>query len=206
MKEKLLCSGNKDKIDNLNIVFQDSTKELLQCRRKSLQYLADCYGYDFQKPFKVTGILGKFTANSIKKITGDDNGILLVCKGFNVNCVELHNGKFEVDVERGYVYSIDSYYAKYNFEADRKSGELAFYNIYLNRIELRFTIVLFDLSYLSHVCIPLPIRDMNECFTLDAIEHDKTVRKLFERMVDNLLEECKKEDEERKCDVISNHG
>lgn len=44
------------------------------------------------------------------------------------------------------------------------------------------------------------------CFTLDAIEHDKTVRKLFERMVDNLLEECKKEDEERKCDVISNHG
>lgn len=47
---------------------------------------------------------------------------------------------------------------------------------------------------------------LETCFTLDAIEHDKTVRKLFERMVDNLLEECKKEDEERKCDVISNHG
>ena len=26
------------------------------------------------------------------------------------------------------------------------------------------------------------------CFTLDAIEHDKTVRKLFENMVDGLLE------------------
>lgn len=33
---------------------------------------------------------------------------------------------------------------------------------------------------------------LETCFTLDAIEHDKTVRKLFERMVDNLLEECKK--------------
>lgn len=42
--------------------------------------------------------------------------------------------------------------------------------------------------------------------TLDAIEHDKTIRKLFERMVDNLLEECRKGYEERKCDVISNHG
>ena len=39
---------------------------------------------------------------------------------------------------------------------------------------------------------------LETCFTLDAIEHDKTVRKLFERMVDNLLEECKKEDEESR--------
>ena len=46
---------------------------------------------------------------------------------------------------------------------------------------------------------------LDTCFTLDAIEHDKTVRKLFERMVDNLLEECRKENEERQCDVISNH-
>lgn len=29
---------------------------------------------------------------------------------------------------------------------------------------------------------------LNSCFTLDAIEHDKTVRKLFESMVDSLLE------------------
>ncbi len=47
---------------------------------------------------------------------------------------------------------------------------------------------------------------LDTCFTLDAIEHDKTVRKLFERMVDNLLEECRKENEERQCDVISNHA
>ena len=47
---------------------------------------------------------------------------------------------------------------------------------------------------------------LETCFTLDAIEHDKTVRKLFERMVDNLLEEYRKENEERQCDVISNHA
>ena len=29
---------------------------------------------------------------------------------------------------------------------------------------------------------------LDSCFTLDAIEHDKTVRRLFEGMVDNLLE------------------
>lgn len=43
---------------------------------------------------------------------------------------------------------------------------------------------------------------LDTCFTLDAIEHDKTVRKLFERMVDNLLEEYRKENEERQCDVL----
>lgn len=46
---------------------------------------------------------------------------------------------------------------------------------------------------------------LETCFTLDAIEHDKTVRKLFERMVDNLLEDSRKEYEERQRDVISNH-
>ena len=29
---------------------------------------------------------------------------------------------------------------------------------------------------------------LDGCFTLDAIEHDKTVRKLFETMVDSLLD------------------
>lgn len=38
---------------------------------------------------------------------------------------------------------------------------------------------------------------LENCFTLDAIEHDKTVRRLFEHMVDNLLEEYRKENEER---------
>lgn len=38
---------------------------------------------------------------------------------------------------------------------------------------------------------------LENCFTLDAIEHDKTVRRLFEHIVDNLLEEYRKENEER---------
>lgn len=67
MKENLLNSGNKEEADNLNIIFPDATKELLQYRKKALQYVANNYGYDFQKPFKVTGLLGKFTAKALKK-------------------------------------------------------------------------------------------------------------------------------------------
>lgn len=129
MKKNLLHSGNKEHIDELNIVFENTLKELLQCRRKALQFLACRYGYDFQKPFKVTGLLGKFTANSIKKMTGSYDGILLVCKGTKVRCVELNRGKFNVDVELAYSYSIDGYCAKYDFEADRKSGKLGVFII-----------------------------------------------------------------------------
>lgn len=130
MKENLLHSGNKEYIDELNIVFDNALKELLQCRRKALQFIACCYGYDFQKPFKVTGLLGKFTTNSIKKITGSNSGILLVCKGTEVRCVELNAGNFDVEVPREtYKYSIDHYYVKYDFEADRKSGKLGVFII-----------------------------------------------------------------------------
>ena len=130
MKENLLHSGNKERINELNIVFDNALKELLQCRRKALQFLACCYGYDFQKPFKVTGLLGKFTANSIKKMTGSYDGILLVCKRTEVRCVELNGGVFEVKIPRDkYKYSIAEYYTKGDFEADRKSGKLGVFII-----------------------------------------------------------------------------
>ena len=130
MKENLLHSDNKERINELNIVFDNALKELLQCRRKALQFLACCYGYDFQKPFKVTGLLGKFTANSIQKMTGSYDGILLVCKGTEVRCVELNTGKFEVEIPRDkYKYSIDEYYRKCDFEEDRKSGKLGVFII-----------------------------------------------------------------------------
>lgn len=130
MKENLLHSGNKEHIDELNIVFENALKELLQCRRKALQFLACCYGYDFQKPFKVTGLLGKFTANSIQKMTGSYDGILLICKGTEVRCVELNRGVFEVEIPRDkYKYSIDEYYTKRDFEKDRKSGKLGVFII-----------------------------------------------------------------------------
>ena len=55
--------------------------------------------------------------------------MLLVCKGTDVNCVELNKGKFNVDVERAYSYSIGDYCVKYDFEADRKSGKLGVFII-----------------------------------------------------------------------------
>ena len=109
MKENLLNSGNKEEADNLNIIFPDATKELLQYRKKALQYVANNYGYDFQKPFKVTGLLGKFTVKSIEKATVSNCGILLICKGSNVKCVRLNKGKFDIDARNGYEYSIDYY-------------------------------------------------------------------------------------------------
>lgn len=130
MKENLLHSGNKERINELNIVFDNALKELLQCRKKALQFIADCYGYDFQKPFKVTGLLGKFTANSIKKITGSNNGILLICQGKEVRCVELNTGNFNVEIPRDkYKYSIAEYYTKGSFEENRKSGKLGVFII-----------------------------------------------------------------------------
>lgn len=63
-------------------------------------------------------------------MTGSNNGILLVCKGTEVRCVELNTGKFEVDAPIDkYKYSINEYYAKYDFEADRKSGKLGVFII-----------------------------------------------------------------------------
>ena len=132
MKENMLYSGNKEKTDELNIVFPNALKELLQCRRKALQYLARYYGYDFQKPFKVTGLLGKFTAKSIEKATGSKDGIILICKNSEIKCVEMYKGNFDIDVKRGIGYSIDHYYAKYDFEADRKSGKLGVFIIQQN--------------------------------------------------------------------------
>lgn len=129
MKENLLNSGNKEEADNLNIIFPDATKELLQYRKKALQYVANNYGYDFQKPFKVTGLLGKFTAKSIEEATVSNCGILLICKGSNVKCVRLNKGKFDIDARNGYEYSIDYYCSKKIFETDRKSGKLGMFII-----------------------------------------------------------------------------
>ena len=130
MKENLLNSGNKECVDDLNIVFPDALKELLQCRKKALKYLAHYYNYDFQKPFKVTGLLGKFTSNSIKKITGSSDGTLLICKGEEVFCVVLDcgifNGRLGMSSRE---YGIDNYRSKGNFETDRKSGKLGVFII-----------------------------------------------------------------------------
>ena len=188
MEENLLHSGNKEQIDELNIVFNNALKELLGCRRKALQYLACCYGYDFQKPFKVTGILGKFTANSIEKVTGSNSGILLVCKNSKVKCVELHNGKFDVEAEkRAYKYSIDHYYAKYDFEADRKSGKLGVFIIQQNAEYKR------------------EIRRTSESYYRNKIEFDKSGCNITEtrEQLQYRLRKYKADKRKREVDAIS---
>jgi len=188
MEENLLHSGNKEQIDELNIVFNNALKELLGCRRKALQYLACCYGYDFQKPFKVTGILGKFTANSIEKVTGSNSGILLVCKNSKVKCVELHNGKFDVEAEkRTYKYSIDHYYAKYDFEADRKSGKLGVFIIQQNAEYKR------------------EIRRTSESYYRNKIEFDKSGCNITEtrEQLQYRLRKYKADKRKREVDAIS---
>lgn len=188
MEENLLHSGNKEQINELNIVFNNALKELLGCRRKALQYLACCYGYDFQKPFKVTGILGKFTANSIEKVTGSNSGILLVCKNSEVKCVELHNGKFDVEVAKGaYKYSIDHYYAKYDFEADRKSGKLGVFIIQQNAEYKR------------------EIRRTSESYYRNKIEFDKSGCNITEtrEQLQYRLRKYKADKRKREVDAIS---
>ena len=130
LKEGVLSSRNKAEADTLKVSFPDAKKELLSCRRHALQYTHDVYGYDFTKPYKVTGFLGRFTAKSIEKETGSNTGVLLIYSRQGMRVCELNNGKFKArDLRRIYGYNIDHYYTQGQFEADRKSGNTAMYFI-----------------------------------------------------------------------------
>jgi hypothetical protein len=130
MQEGILHSGNKEQAENISIIFTDVKKELLQVNKKALKYIAETYGYDFNKPYKVVGILGKFTANSIEKITGNSNGLLLITDDDDMNIIKLNSGKFEAkDLKCNYDYHIDTFYGQGDFEQKRKSGETAAYII-----------------------------------------------------------------------------
>jgi hypothetical protein len=130
MQEGILHSGNKEQAENISIVFTEAKKELLQVNKKALRYIAETYGYDCNKPYKVMGILGKFTANSIEKITGDSNALLFITNDDDINIVRLNNGKFEAkDIKGNYTYKISNFYSQGDFEEKRKSGETATYII-----------------------------------------------------------------------------
>lgn len=130
MREGILHSGNKDQAENISAVFSDVKKELLQANRKALKYIAEVHGYDFQKPHKITGILGKFTAKSIEKIIGSNNALLLMSDDNELHAVKLNYGKFKTnDLKGGYDYNISTFYGQGIFEEIRKSGETAVYII-----------------------------------------------------------------------------
>lgn len=130
MQEGLLTNANKETSDTLTAVFCDAKKELLQANKKALQYVHETYGYDFTKPYTVTGMLGNFTAKSIEKITGSNTGILLVCLGDEMTVCEMNNGRFNTKyIKSSYENGIDTYYRQGDFEAERKSGKVAVYVI-----------------------------------------------------------------------------
>lgn len=130
MREGILHSGNKDQAENISAVFSDVKKELLQANRKALKYIAEVHGYDFQKPYNIVGILGKFTANSIQKIIKDSNALLLMADGDDLNIVKLNYGKFKVNnLKNNYTYGISTFCMQGRFEEKRKSGETAIYII-----------------------------------------------------------------------------
>ena len=130
MKEGLLHSGNKEQAEVICVMFTDAKKELLKANKKALKYIAETFGYDFQKPYKIVGILGKFTANSMIKITGESNALLLITVDDDINIVKLNNGKFNAkDTKSNYAYNISTFYGQGGFEQMRKSGEAATYVI-----------------------------------------------------------------------------
>jgi hypothetical protein len=130
MQEGILHSENKEQAESICAIFTDAKKELLQTNNKALKYISETFGYDFQKPHKIVGMLGKFTANSIKKIIGSSNALLFIADGDRFKIVKLSNGKFEVrDLKNHYSYKIDSFYYQSSFEAKRKSGKTVTYII-----------------------------------------------------------------------------
>ena len=140
LKEGVLSSANKEYANIITMIFHDAKAELLQARKSALRYIADRYGYDFQKPYTVTAFCGKWTANGIIKATGESNGILLVCVNGYVKVCEMNGGKFDAkDLKAGYEYKIDTFYGQGNFEDARKSGTAAAYFITQNK-EYRRTV------------------------------------------------------------------
>lgn len=134
MQEGILSSENKIETDKLKATFQNATKELLLSRKKAFNYIHDAYGYDFTKPYKVTGFLGGFTAKSIEKETGNNTGILLIYSKKNMKVCELNNGKFcAKDLHRIHGYNIDTFYGQGDFEEQRKNGTTAAYFIQQER-------------------------------------------------------------------------
>lgn len=133
LKDGILSSANKEKADTITAIFSDAKKELLQANNKALKYIAECHGYDFQKPYKVTAFCGKWTINNINKATGYNTGVLLVSDGQGIRVCKMEKGTIKVEgFNSGYKYNFDTFYTKGYFEDVRKSGTAAVYFIYQN--------------------------------------------------------------------------
>lgn len=134
LKENALSSANKEEADYLKAVFANAKKELLQANKKALQYIHQYCGYDFTKPFEVTAVLGNFTANSLIKDTGHDEGLLLIGKNHYLCICEFIKGKFYAkNLSSDYKHHVDTFIRQKDFEELRKSPNTATYFIYQDK-------------------------------------------------------------------------
>lgn len=125
MKEGLLNRANKENAEALTATFPEAKRELLQANKKALWHINAAYGYDFTKPFTVTGFTGRFTAKSIKKATGHTEGILLVCCRSDMNAVKLQRGGTFAAKDLPRFTGARHFYSQGDFENARKSGTSA---------------------------------------------------------------------------------
>ena len=130
LREGILSSANKEQANCINATFADAKRELLQTNRKALKYAAEVHGYDFQKPYIVSAIMGKFTANSLEKAFNVSSALLFVCHDDKLHAVKLADGRFYAnDIKGRYDDRIDTFTSQGTFEDVRKSGNSAVFVI-----------------------------------------------------------------------------
>ena len=133
LKEGFIDSANKENAEYFTATFPEAKRELLQTNKKALQYINAAYGYDFTKPFTVTGFTGRFTAKSIENATGHTEGILIVCCRGNINAAKLQRGGTFQAKDLPRFTGIGNFYSQGDFESNRKSGITAVFFVYQDK-------------------------------------------------------------------------
>ena len=119
--------------------------DILSINRQALRGLHQYAGFDFEKPFGIERIDGKFTVNAIlKKINNPHNcKIVLLIKDLHWNdnnrlcTVLIHsNGTVTTDLSkppRWYDYSFETFYRKGDFEITRKKDNSLAFLVWQNK-------------------------------------------------------------------------
>lgn len=103
-------------------------KEMLGINKNALKYIHNKFGYDFNQPFEIFKIEGKFTANSLMKETGHSKGILMVVIRDRLYVCMVHYSNFIIE-DDSFKCSLDvnTFILKRYFEDARKNNTIAFY-------------------------------------------------------------------------------
>ena len=118
-----------------------------ETNKKGLQCLHNCFGYDYNKPYRVYMISGKFTLNQVVKMISVDgfsvtNSKIVICVKDSLSyrrefsAVEMiANDKIDIDFKfYRYGGGLDYFYCKKDFENCRKSDQAITY-IFAQRLE-----------------------------------------------------------------------